>query len=103
MYGLLLHCAKQRSKGITDVDIAQELINNGIESKKANKFVETSRKINYKKPNKTMPFLGMLAGIVVASIGIGITYGSSGTVIAYGAIIVGILWFFKGLVGLFES
>lgn len=103
MQGLILHCSKQRTKGVDDFEIAQELIDSGVESRLANKIVESSKHMEYTKPNRTKPLLGMLAGLVVAGVGIGITMGSNGQVIAYGAIVVGILWFFKGIIAFFEA
>lgn len=100
LQNLILYCAQKRANGSSESEIKQELIGKGLDNEVADKLLKVSQQVQDEKPSKAGAGLSLVGGLVVAGIGIGITAGSDGAVIAYGAIVIGIIWFFKGLIGL---
>ena len=93
----MIFCVKEREKGKSNEEIKVHLIESGLDSKMAQSIILKSEGYSIQKPNSNSAVFLMLAGLVVCAVGIGITVGSGQRVIAYGAIIVGAIWFFRGL------
>jgi hypothetical protein len=87
-------------KGKTIEDVTVLLTENGYAYQEAftyvNQLVVTSNQeaATTDKKNATV---NIILGILILVIGVTVTFASSGGVIAYGAILVGIVKFFKGL------
>lgn len=90
---------QERKKGLSDQEIIQKIREKGIDRQKANYVVDNApenlERMPYDGPSIGNSFFGLMMGIVVFATGVTITIKSK-QVIAYGAILVGILWILRG-------